>query len=169
MSDRIDTLHVGTLSASAFTPPAGSIANNAVAAAAAIAYSKLDNLRSESYAQEPGTVVAAATRDLGCVKGATGGVISVQAAITGTLADDASRHVYVDIQKSTGGGSFATILTGTIDLTSSSTLNTVVDGTISSAALVTGDILRVVITVAGGSGTQADGLIVTVNWWEKPA
>jgi len=69
----------------------------------------------------------------------------------------------VDLQKSTGGGAFATILTGTITLDSANTIRVAEAGTLTAgAACVVGDILRVVITVGGSSGTNPQGLVVRV-------
>jgi hypothetical protein len=55
-----------------------------------------------------------------------------------------------------------------IDLTSGSTLRTAVAAALSSSALVAGDILRAVVTVSGGAGTQADGLIFDLTVAEAP-
>lgn len=157
-------LHVaGSLSARSFTPPAGSVANASIEAAAGIVATKLEHQHAIHYAQVPGSAIVAATQDVHIVRGATGDVVALEAALTGALADHVSRTVTVDLHKSTGGGSFATVLTSTIGFTSSSTLRTAVAAVVNSAGLVDGDILRIVVTVAGGSGNQAQGLQVTLT------
>lgn len=121
---------------------------------------------SVTYHQDPGAAVVAETADLLIVGGTTGKVTRVQVANTGALASDATNTVTIDVQKSTGGGAFATILSATLTFTNTDTLRTAKVGTISTAGLVTGDILRIIVTVAHTTGTQAQGLVVTVNWQE---
>jgi hypothetical protein len=155
-------VHVsGTLSSGDLSPPAGSIDNTAIQAGAAgnyVAATKLEHQFALPYTQDAGTPVAAATKDIHIVEGATGEVAWVKAAITGTIATGADRTVTVDLQKSTGAGAFATVLTTTIVLDNASVLRTAEEAVVKvdgSEDLVTGDILRVVITVAGAAGNQA--------------
>ncbi len=162
-------LHVfGNLSAKTMTVPASSVTNNSVSAAAAIAATKLEHQFALGYTQVPGAAIVAATQDVHIVHGQTGEVVSFEAAITGAIATGADRTVNVDLQKSTGAGAFATILTATILLDNTDVLRTVNAATISSANLVDGDILRVIITVAGAAGAQGEGLIVTLQLREDP-
>lgn len=114
----------------------------------------------------PAVTVAALTKLIGKVD--TTAVIRNIEALVVTKTTGADRHVFVDLQKSTGGGAFATILTGTIDID-----NTAVDlvaeaGTLSNSALVADDLLRLVITVSGAAGAQALGLFVKVVVDENP-
>lgn len=163
-------LHVnGTLSCKAFSAPAGAITDAMVSAAAGIQATKLEHQFPLPYEQLPASAVVAETRDIHIVHGATGSVVSFRAAITGTIATGADRTVNVDLQKSTGAGAFATILTGTILFNNGSALRTVASATISATTLVAGDILRVVVTVAGAAGNQALGLIVTATIRESAA
>lgn len=149
------------------TFPTGAWDDDDIAAAANIAASKLQHRVPLAYHQAPGTAVVAATADVFIAR-ADGDLISFEAAITGALADDASRHVTIDLQKSTSGGAFATVLTAVIDLTSSSTLRTAVAAAISSAPFVDGDIFRIVVAVSGGGGNQAQGLCVSLRLDEEP-
>lgn len=149
----------GTLLPTTVTLPASTVTNAMVAAGAAIAESKvvhMVNVPTQLFG--PSTTITALTQDCYIAKGA-GTLTAVRAAINGTIATDVSRTVTVDLQKSTGGGAFATVLSGTVGFTSSSTLRTLVTGTISSASYAAGDLFRWVVTVAGGSGSQAVGLI----------
>lgn len=115
------------------------------------------------------TTVAAVTETFYIVRGANGTVRSVTAAITGAIATGNDRTVDVDIKKSTGGGSFSTILSAAIQFDDSSVLRTAQNATISSPAVVAGDILQVVITVAGSNLAQATGLTVSVLISEESA
>ncbi len=115
----------------------------------------------------PATTVAAVTQWIYILHGTTGEIVNFEAAIA-VVADDAGRTITVDLQKSTGGGAFATVLSGTIGFTNGSSARTAVAGTISSADLVDGDILEIIVTVAGGSGNQATGLTVNTILRENP-
>ena len=112
--------------------------------------------------------VATTKQYLRIVKGATGTIRAIQAAITETIATGADRTVTLDLQKSTGGGAFATVLSSTIVFNNGSTLYTVSTGTISSNAVQAGDILVLTVTVAGSAGNQALGLVVSVTLAETP-
>jgi len=162
-------LHVnGTLSAKTANLPDGCIGDDEIQSNAGIAASKIVHQFDLNYTQVPGTAVVAATHDLRIVKGATAVVAAIEAAITGTIATGADRTVNVDLQKGNAGSAFATILTGTIEFDNADALRTPTAGAIASPNLVDGDILRVVITVAGAAGNQADGLIVSVTLQEDP-
>lgn len=153
----------GNLSSKTFTAPSGSITNDSIQASAGISASK--TVRHESINVElfgPAVSVAAVTKWLHIVRGATGTIVAFEAAIA-VAADDVSRTIDVDLHKSTGGGSFASVLSASADFTNSSTVRVPVAATISSAGLVDGDILAVVVAVAGGSGNQATGLTVTLT------
>ena len=113
----------------------------------------------------PAVSVAALTQWLHIVRGSIGTIVGFEAAIA-VVASDVSRTVTVDLQKSTGGAAFATVCSGTIGFTNASSVRVPVAATFSSTSLVDGDILQVVVTVAGGSGTQATGLTVTLTFDE---
>lgn len=165
-------LHVaGQLSAQTFTPPSASVVNASIAAGSAGSYidrtkvSQGFTVGGELYG--PTTSVAALTKWVHIVRGATGSVVSVESAIA-VVATGADRTITVDLQKSTGAGAFATILSATMGFTNGSSVRTPVAGTISSASLVDGDILQIVVTVAGAAGNQATGLTTVVNIQEDP-
>lgn len=161
----------GSLSANTFSPPASSITNTAIAAGATgsyIAATKVQHQQSINVELfGPTTTVAAVTQWLYLVRGATGTIVSIEAAIA-VVATGADRTITVDLHKSTGAGAFATVLSATIGFTNASAVRTMVAGTISSASLVDGDILEVIVTVAGSAGAQATGLTVCLNVREDP-
>lgn len=155
-----DTHVNGSLTVKTFVPPAGCIDNAAVKANAQIAASKLVNRQRFTHTQS-GTV-AAATEYIFIARAACT-IAAIEACIPDTIATGADRTVNVDLQKSTGAGAFATVLSATIEFDNGSVLRTVSTGTLASDTLVDGDILRLVITVAGSAGNQAVGLIVNVT------
>jgi hypothetical protein len=145
-----------------------SITDAMISAIAAINYTKCLQKYKAHYSQPPTTAVVAATQDIHIVDGASGAVLKLQGAITGTIATGSDRTVNVDLQKSTGGGAFSSVLTGTLLFNSSSTLYQVLSASIATAGLVAGDILRVIVAVAGSAGNQALGLVVEACIQETP-
>jgi len=146
----------------------GGIQDGDVAPGAAIAATKLKHqfpISQELFA--PGVTIAALTRLLHIVRGAKAEVVGFEAIIT-TAATDASRTVTVDLLKSTGGGAFATILTTTINITSTTTIRVPVAAVVASPSLVDGDILELTVAVAGSTGAQAQGLLASVMLREDP-
>lgn len=62
----------------------------------------------------------------------------------------------------------SSVLSGTITIDGSTVIYTPVIGTFASTALVQNDVLEVVVTFTAGTGTPAQGLIVTLTLDEKP-
>lgn len=152
-------VHVrGTVTANAITIPTGSITDASIAGGAGIAASKLEHQFPVRYQTVAGAAVATATHPVHVVQGATGTVVGLR--VASVTAPTSSDTVVVDLQKSTGGGAFASVLTGTVTLDSSSVNRTAYSGTIASPSLVAGDILQVVVTV---SGTTCQGLVVVAT------
>lgn len=160
------THFAGPLSAAEFIPPPGCIDNDAIESAAGIESTKVVRRLSLHDNQVPGTAVVAKTV-LAHIARASGNVIGVDIA-TSTIATGADRTVNVDLQKSTAGGAFATVLSATAELDNGSTVRTVYSGTISAAPFVAGDIFQIVTTVAGSADNQAQGLQVTITLDENP-
>jgi hypothetical protein len=115
----------------------------------------------------PTTTIAALTKLLHIAR-AAGTIVAVEAIIT-VQATGADRTVTVDLQKSTGGGAFATILSTTVNIDNTTVVRTAVLAVVSNTDLVDGDILQAVVTVAGSAGNQAQGLLLTVTFDERPA
>lgn len=155
-------LHVrGTMSCVSFSPPAGSIPKAAIPAAAGIEASKL--VRHQSIDVElcaPGSNIAAITKLIHIAR-AAGTLMSFEVAITGAMTGD--RTVTIDLQRSTAGGAFATVLTATLGLSSSTVVRTATAATILTTAVADGDIYQIVVTVGGSTGTQPQGLIATLH------
>lgn len=157
-------LHVnGNFSCKSFDPPDGTVTDAHISASAGISATKLEHQFDLDYSQVPGTAVVAETRDVRLVHGAEGTVVSFRAAITGAIATGADRTVTVDLQKGSAGSAFATILTATMSFNNTDALRTAKSAAIQTTSLAAGDILRVVVTVAGAAGNQAQGLIVSVT------
>lgn len=166
-------LHVtGTISAGVIQLPASSVGNADIEAAAGIAASKVVHQApgAQGAAVElfgPTTAVTALTKTLGMAY-ASGTLVAFTAWIE-VVATGADRTVTVDLQKSTGAGAYATVLSATAGFTNASAVRTAVSGTISTTPYVAGDIFRAVVTVAGAAGNQATGLSVRLMLQENPA
>ena len=164
----------GTFSCARISLPAGSIANVQIAAGATGNYVFAEKLEHQAPGAmggsiqlfDPATAVAAVTRTLGMAWGV--GTIEGISAWIEVAATGADRTITVDLQKSTAGGAYATVLSATIGFTNASAIRTAVNGTISGVNYVAGDILRLVVTVAGVAGAQATGLTVRVRVHEEP-
>lgn len=153
-----------------FDLPAGQLADIDIAAAAAIQASKIISAKPwHSQLFAAATTVTALTVEGPIILGATGGLIKMSASINGAIATGGDRTVTVDLHKSTGAGAFATVLSSTIVFTNATVLRTATAAVISSASLVAGDILRVIVTVAGAAGAQATGLNVSLAYYETYA
>ena len=149
------------------TPSGGSLTDAALHANAGIQASKVIARRSlDIELAGPTTNIAAITKLLHIAR-TTSTLQQVEVIITGAATGD--RGATVDLQKSTGGGAFATILSGTITINSSTVIRTPVAGSISSTGLVDGDILQAVVALTGSSGTQPQGLLLTLTFDENPS
>ena len=160
-----NSLHVnGALSCREFNAPPGSISDSDIEAAAAIDATKLIH-QFPLHVAQVGTVTAVTT--LLHVAQGDGEIVSIEA-VTPTVATGADRTVTIDLQKSTGGGAFATVLTTTLVLDNTNTARVAEAGTINTPDYVDGDVFQLVVTVAGAAGSQASGLLVTVTVRENP-
>ncbi len=110
--------------------------------------------------------VVAATVPIHTVRGATGTIIAIEATVT--TAATTPKSLTIDLKKSTGGGAFATVLTGVMTIDSTTTVRTIIAGALAATTLVDGDHLQLVIAVSGASGTQSKDLSVTVQIEEAP-
>lgn len=152
----------GALSAQVINYPAGSIVNADVNAAAAIAATKLQQQRNITYQQLNGANAAAESKQVYRVNGATATLQAFKASCVGVPGGD--RTCTIDLHKNG-----VSILSATIQLDSGSVAYTAESGTFSSTSLVAGDVLTVVVTVGGSSGTHVTGLLVNVVLAEDPA
>ena len=149
-----------------FVPPDGSITNAKLPAAAGIASAKVIHRFSESIElYGPTTTIAALTKLLRIARRG-GTLVSLQAATTVQASGD--RSVTVDLQKSTGGGAFATVLSSPLSIPQATAVRTAQTATIASPTFVAGDIFQLVVALGGSSGTYPQGLIVTVDVDQDP-
>lgn len=133
-----------------------------VLADANIDATKLQHDHRGMFAQESGTTAAAEERVVHVVKGATGTVKKVAAGAV--VANIGAATCTIDVHKNG-----ATIMSATFDLTSGEAAYELVVGTIDPAkeAVVAGDVIEVILTVAAGGGTLATGVFCYVDVFEE--
>jgi len=157
-----DVLIGGNLQANTMTLATSSITDANVASAAAISYLKVTHMLLADYAQDSGADVATKTNAIYCCRSASGAVVFDVAVVVDTAPTGGDKAYTVDVKRSTGGGAFATILTGVVTVNSSSTTRSVNVASITGTTftLVQGDILQVVVTASGSTGSQGQGVRV---------
>ncbi|HEY1603845.1 MAG TPA: hypothetical protein VGG64_29860 [Pirellulales bacterium] len=148
-----------------FVPPNGSIRDANIATNAGIQAEKFIRHQAAEYdVADPATTVANATKSLHIARGA-GTIVDFAVINTGTAISGGST-LSIDLQKSTGGAAFATVLASPIALSSSTTLLVAVAATLGAlVSFVAGDVFQIMVTT-GGSGTQAKGLHATFTYEE---
>lgn len=146
----------------------GGIGNAKIASDAAIAATKLIHQVPIHYSQADGSDVVAAIVPVHTVYGTTGTIVGVEAVCV-DAPSGGDKKFTVDLKKCNAGSPTpATVLTGVIDYVNGTNDCTVLAGSISSASLADGDTLVVEIAVSGSTGSQGQGLIVTVTIQEDP-
>lgn len=126
----------------------------------ALAAAKQEHEHRKTVGVSTSTTVTATDFPLFIARSA-GVLISFEAVITGTIAV-APATCTIDLQRSTGGGAYATVLSGTITFSSADTARVLKTATISTTAVADGDHYIAVVTVVGG-GTQNIGLMITLT------
>lgn len=162
----VDVRVNGNLAATSISYPVGGITNAAISSSAAIAATKLVHQHALRYAQNGGTDVVAATVPIHIARDAAEIVAVTVSPLVAPAGGD--KAVSVDVQLGNAATAFASILSAPISIDSADANRAVVSGDLATFAAVAEDILQVVIAVSGTTGTQAQGLIVTVWIRESP-
>jgi hypothetical protein len=147
------------------TFPNGSVDDASVAVGAAIDEAKVNHRKQAIYTTGAAVEAAAATQVVYCAyRSCT--VLGVKG-VAVTAAAGGDKKATIDVKKSTAGGAFASILTAAFDLPNGGTDLVPVDGTLSGTpTLVADDLLEVVVTVSGSTGTQNEGVSVFIDFYE---
>jgi len=149
--------------------PAASVSQTNLKAAAMLPAAKLvTRFPVVCGRQAPGTDVVAKTEHAFTAKFA--GIITHVEASTSTAPTGGDQKVTVDVQKATAGGAFATILTSTFDVDTGEVDRVATAGTLDATEddYVAGDLFQTVVTVSGSTGSQAQGLSITLWAQENP-
>lgn len=164
-------VHVGgTLSAESIRYPSASVTNEAIIGSAGISASKQEGwfYKFDELYVEGTRVNPLASRMLHTVRGTSGTLLSF-AGIQQTVATSTAELWYLDLQRQTASTTWVTILTTQIAFASSDAARVPKVGTFSTAALVSGDSLRCVVTTTMGAGSTsnyAQGIGCLLKWSE---
>jgi len=151
---RLETVHIDTLSATNFTPPANCIGDAAIPQGANIDPAKVGAQSRFVFAQD-GAAADITGQCIGVVRGATGTIEEVVAGMrVKPVGDD---KVRLRVRK--GGVS---ILTTAIVLTSAMAVYSVNDGTILTSAVAHDNVLTVDVVTVHGTGTLPSGVFLQV-------
>lgn len=152
-----------------FYPPVGSIGGNHITADPGnrIPASKVVHHVPicKQLAAENANIGAVTEWLYGAHAGATFSTIEVFIAAAAT----GDRTASIDFQKSSGGGSFATILSAPMAISSATAIRTAVTAAMSNTTILDGDVFKVVVTVAGSTGTQPQGLLLVIHFDGNPS
>lgn len=161
---RSDRIYHGAVSfAGTLTLPDQSVDNAAIKTGADVDSDKLEHKHPISVELAEQATEVVNIEKLIHVSRVTGSIVALEAAIVSVPGTGNS--FTLDLQKSTGGGAFSSVLTSTLEFTSSSSALTpgaaVIDS--SAASLADGDILKLVVSCTSDTNGNAEGLVVTVT------
>ena len=115
------------------------------------------------YHQADGSDIVAAIVPVHIVRGLTGTIEAVDVACV-DAPSGGDKEFSVDVLIANAGSpSPASILSAVIEYSASQSDCEVEAGTISSAAVSVGDVILVQVAVSGSTGTQGQGLVVTIT------
>jgi len=153
-----DVYITGSLGSKTFSPPDASITNASVKAAAGISATKLEH-RFQRVLAQANTAAADETRVVHVVYGATGAIVAFSAGSIAKAVGDAITTVDLKVNGSS-------VLSAVITLDSANTNRVAEAGTVTTPALVAGDVLEVVIDGTIGTGTLPTGVFAQVTLTE---
>lgn len=155
----------GAVACTSLISSSASITDSMIAAAGGGSYISPTKLKPRvplGFAQQDGTTSTGEARVFSAY--AAGSI--QQVSISMDTAPTSTDTVTIDVQKSTGGGAYATILSSTFAMNNTRSNRTVYTATISSASFVAGDIFKVTWSVTGTSGQD---LLVVLHGDVNPA
>lgn len=92
--------------------------------------------------------------------------MAIEVAIETAAIGDST--VTVDLQKGNTSSAFATVLSSPISIDESTAVRTPTSSLPNTASIADGDILKLVVDAAAGTGTLPQGIIITVVINEDP-
>ncbi len=150
----------GNIGCRTLTIPAGTVLNAAVGSGAAIAATKLIHQHVKGYAQDSGATAADEERVIHVVYGTTGTSIAFECGCVVTNSGECT--VTFDVLKNG-----TTILAAAAEVNSNHTAYELVTATVSTTALVAGDVLEITIATAG-TNTVGLGPFCSLTFRELP-
>lgn len=111
---------------------------------------------------EDGTADASVTKLIYACHAETGTIDKFQATVSTAAV---SGSMTIDLQKSTGGGAFASILVSVLDIGTSTAARVPNVAVINDTDLVEGDVLQAIVT---SSSSTSEGLMLSLTTRERP-
>jgi hypothetical protein len=167
-----DVYVTGTLSCGGLDVPAAAIGDAKFSSAASdrLAAAKAIHQFPVSYGQDDGADVASKTTKIHLARGA--GTV-LEFAIETTIApagNGCNKQFTVDLQKSTAGGAFSSLLNTPLVIDSTKTALTKYLAVLATTpTYAANDILQEVVTASGNTGNQAQGMLGVAMLAENPA
>lgn len=96
-----------------------------------------------------------------------GELVAVEVVAT-TAPAGGDKKFTVDLHKGSQAAAFATMLSAVVTYDNTKANRQVVAAALASTLLADGDTLQVIVTTSGATGTQGQGLVVTVTIRENP-
>jgi len=161
----------GTITGKNNVPSAGAVGDAQIAAAAAVQATKLIHQWTRTLDQAPGASIVAQSKIVHAVVGANlvaanCGIASIAAVVDAAATGD--HTATIDVLKRNGAGAWASILSAPLVISVSTAAGVVQTLAVAQAGLVTGDLLKITVAVAGSTGVQAQGLLVEIAIREYP-
>lgn len=152
-------VHVaGAFSCKTFAPPAGSVTSASIKTDAGVESTKLQH-RFQPTCAQPNTAAADETRVAHVVYGATGSIVAFSAGSIAKAVGDATCTVDLKVNGTS-------VLSAPITLDNANTNRVAEAGTVTTPALVAGDVVEVVIDGTIGTGTLPTGVFACVTLTE---
>lgn len=149
--------------------PHNCVRDTQIASDAAIGVFKTVHMVIARATQPGGSDVAAESRVVHVVGAAHGAVVLGVDVGVDVAPDGGDMGYSVDVQRSTGGGPYTSLLAAPAVIDAGVSDRSVVGPTVSSPALAAGDLVRVVVEPSGSTGTQGQGVAVLVRIAEAAA
>jgi len=145
----------GAFSCKSLTPPAASIPNSAIPAAAGISASKLQQQLAKDYGQPNGTTPVTERKVIHVVYGATCTILSLKVGTKTVLTGLAT--ITVDILKNG-----TSILTGVVTINNTQTAYQLVSGALATTPGVQGDVYEINVVATAGGGGLGGGIFASL-------
>lgn len=159
----------GNLACKSIALPAGSVTDAAVQANAGIEATKVVHQFAKELSLPAGVNIASQTNVVHQVFPAGAAVSKLAGFLVSVLTPPGSPDtITVDLQRSTGGGAFATVLSAPITISSSTTPRVPQSASFAVTDLNNDDLLQIVVTYNHTSGTAGQGLLAEVFLRENP-
>jgi len=151
------------------TLPAGSVLNAGIGANAAIEVTKMRHRYKEILNIGSTIEVTAILFPVATIE-AAGSIESFEVFPPSVPTPSPDTIGYsIDLEKSTGGSTFVSILAAALTIGASDTDKVIRAATITTSTLSDGDALQIRVLLTGSSGTQGKGMVATARWNESAA